>query len=73
MLQPNAECAFPDNNATVHLRALRPIAAGEEVMISYLEPELLRRSRNHRWEYLRCVAALRSLFFSPSVRLVNLH
>eukprot|EP00160_Parvularia_atlantis_P000773 Unigene10623_Nuclearia_a/m.32467 Unigene10623_Nuclearia_a/g.32467 ORF Unigene10623_Nuclearia_a/g.32467 Unigene10623_Nuclearia_a/m.32467 type:complete len:122 (-) Unigene10623_Nuclearia_a:104-469(-) len=35
--EPNAEARFPSNCATVHVVATRPIKAGEEVCLSYLD------------------------------------
>lgn len=53
--EPNAEVAYgpPENNFTLHLVALKEIAAGEEIEISYLDEELLRKSRNFRRKELR--------------------
>jgi hypothetical protein len=56
--EPNAEVAF-EGDSTLTLRALGDIAEGDEICISYLEPGLLRSSRNTRHAELRFVPSLR--------------
>jgi len=50
---PNAEVTFPQNNNCLALVALRDIAAGEEICISYLEECQRSRSRHSRQKHLR--------------------
>lgn len=49
---PNAEPNFPFGNHRLQLRALRPISAGEEIFISYLDDCMLSRSRHSRQKEL---------------------
>ena len=46
--EPNAAYSFPANSSELHLKALEDIAAGDEVTISYLDPGMMRQSRNVR-------------------------
>ncbi|OQV14277.1 SET and MYND domain-containing protein 5 [Hypsibius exemplaris] len=50
---PNTEVKFRLNNATLSLIARRPIHAGEEVFITYLDNCALERSRHSRQKELR--------------------
>ncbi|ETN67879.1 SET and MYND domain-containing protein 5 [Anopheles darlingi] len=50
---PNAEIVFPKSNHVLALRALRDLAAGEEICISYLDECNLQRSRHSRQKNLR--------------------
>lgn len=56
--EPNAEVAF-EGDSTLTLRAIEDIAQGDEICISYLEPGLLRSSRNTRHAELRSVPSTR--------------
>lgn len=49
---PNAEIRFPFSNNILQVVALRDIAEGEEVCISYLDECELNRSRHSRQKYL---------------------
>ncbi|XP_059622559.1 histone-lysine N-trimethyltransferase SMYD5 [Phlebotomus argentipes] len=50
---PNAEIKFPHSNHRLVISALRDIAPGEEICISYLSECLLNRSRHTRHKFLR--------------------
>ena len=45
---PNAQASFPHSNHVLRLVALKDIAVGEEICISYLDECLLARSRHSR-------------------------
>ncbi|TRY71909.1 hypothetical protein TCAL_00173 [Tigriopus californicus] len=45
---PNAQIEFPFNNHVLMVKAIRPIQAGEEILISYLDDHQLERSRHSR-------------------------
>lgn len=51
--QPNCEIVFPQSNHVLQVVALRDIAAGEEVTISYLDECMLSRSRHSRQKVLK--------------------
>ena len=44
---------FPSNNSELHMITSRPIKAGEEVLISYLDHDVQARSQRVRREHLR--------------------
>jgi SET and MYND domain-containing protein 5 len=51
--EPNAEIKFPHSNHVLAVTATKPIAAGEEVSISYLSECDLERSRHSRQKTLK--------------------
>ena len=51
--RPNAEIAFPFNNATLAVNATSAIEPGEQIFISYLDPCVLERSRHSRNRVLK--------------------
>ncbi|RZF33401.1 hypothetical protein LSTR_LSTR015362 [Laodelphax striatellus] len=51
--EPNAVITFPLGNSTLRLKALKDIAAGEEICTSYIEVCELERSRHSRQKMLR--------------------
>lgn len=51
--QPNCEIVFPHSNHVLQVVALRDIAAGEEVTISYLDECMLTSSRHSRQKELK--------------------
>eukprot|EP00052_Salpingoeca_macrocollata_P011322 m.87129 g.87129 ORF g.87129 m.87129 type:complete len:428 (-) comp18005_c0_seq1:37-1320(-) len=51
--EPNAESRFLNNDFTLHLTAKCDIVAGQEILISYIDDPLLKKSRNFRQKYLR--------------------
>lgn len=50
---PNAEPAFPKNNHVLAMTAIKEIAPGEEITVSYLDECSLNRSRHTRQKLLR--------------------
>ena len=50
---PNASASFPNNSFQLVMKALKPIKAGEEILISYLDECSLSRSRHSRIKMLR--------------------
>lgn len=50
---PNAQATFPYSDHTLVLTALTDIAAGDEILISYLDECSLERSRHSRQKELR--------------------
>ena len=51
--RPNAEIAFPFNNAMLAVNATSAIEPGEQIFISYLDPCVLERSRHSRNRVLK--------------------
>jgi hypothetical protein len=49
---PNAEIRFPYSNHILHVVALKPITAGDEICISYLDACQIDRSRHSRQKHL---------------------
>lgn len=46
--RPNADYYFDPETMTQHVHVVRPIAAGEEITISYIEPVMTREKRHKR-------------------------
>ncbi|GFH10530.1 SET and MYND domain-containing protein [Haematococcus lacustris] len=49
--EPNLDVVFPRNNSTLALRAARDISRGEQLTISYLDPEMHVAARQRQLHF----------------------